>query len=665
MRFPVLVVRSILPPQPSPTAAAMGKRSEHKHTADPSRRTEAAAAAKLRTGATTKSASTPWQQHLLSAALLLVAIAASFSLSPRGPPPPAVDPPGSDRSRAVLPREQPPVKTESAECAGWARDGECENNAPFMRQHCPSSCARGGGRSPAQQPAKKKKKKSADTYAECRSWASVGECESNPAFMLKECASACAGEAEDEVEDIHQDCAAWVKDGECYRNPAFMLQQCRKSCSEFARHNDAILQDTSDTCVNFALTGGCETNAKKASTECRASCHIQRICGNHTETVVCSKALRCEALMDKDAACEQRAKAGECHAQAPHMLKNCLKSCSEQDVAGLMRFHLPHKRTILSPLIDLPGPQPRRAGFYATPPGKRNDEVDALQLCAPHAAGSFGARLAALRGRALERLAWRRHHWAAWKLAAPANKRQTPRVPHLFTQHADEPHSSRVVTVQHVAFSPRIRYLHRLLSKEECEHVIQLASPLFSRSPVRGSVTRVRTSTTAMLGGSRDGAVVSRIRQRIARFSGYPVDHIEPLQVVRYEQGQKYEGHHDFFDVCDLEDKVSSGRRRVQMEYASDGDRGVPRRSKVTFLIYLNDMPEGETGGGTGFPELNIEVAPQQGSAIAFNDCFDNGHEDGRSLHQAQPPVLPGTVKMAINAWIRSHPVYHAMSASF
>lgn len=36
------------------------------------------------------------------------------------------------------------------------------------------------------------------------------------------------------------------------------------------------------------------------------------------------------------------------------------------------------------------------------------------------------------------------------------------------------------------------------------------------------------------------------------------------VQVVRYQQGQKYEGHHDFFDVCDLSDKATSGRRQAR-----------------------------------------------------------------------------------------------------
>ena len=53
------------------------------------------------------------------------------------------------------------------------------------------------------------------------------------------------------------------------------------------------------------------------------------------------------------------------------------------------------------------------------------------------------------------------------------------------------------------------------------------------------------------------------VRERIARFSGYDVSLLEPLQVVKYQQGQKYEGHHDFFDVCDLEDKKYNGRRQV------------------------------------------------------------------------------------------------------
>ena len=300
-----------------------------------------------------------------------------------------------------------------------------------------------------------------------------------------------------------------------------------------------------------------------------------------------------------------------------------------------MRFHLPHKRITLSTHIDLPGSPPRMAGFYQTPPNARMTELVAKALCGRT---GFAAKALAARERRRQRAPWGRQHWHQWELR-PGRER-TPRVPHRFDRVPAEEGSTRMVRVQHISYSPRIRYLHQLLTPEECEHMIRVATPRFSRSPVRGSVTRVRTSSTAMLGGTND-AVVRRVRERIARFSGYDVNLIEPLQIVKYQQGQKYEGHHDFFDVCDLEDKEHNGRRQI------------------TFLIYLKAMPPGETGGGTGFPDLKLEVAPEQGSAIVFNDCLDNGEEDQRTLHAGLPPAHSDTVKYAINGWIRSDRIQH------
>jgi hypothetical protein len=157
--------------------------------------------------------------------------------------------------------------------------GECENNAAFMQERCPGACPKKAARKAA--PSTPKPAAPLDANPNCITWASGGECVSNPQYMLGECPHACAAAARGEevggdAEDIHQDCAAWVQDGECFRNPAFMLQQCKASCSKFAAANDDILQDTSDSCVNFALRGGCVQDIKKADTICRASCYIQR-----------------------------------------------------------------------------------------------------------------------------------------------------------------------------------------------------------------------------------------------------------------------------------------------------------------------------------------------------------------------------------------------------
>ena len=40
------------------------------------------------------------------------------------------------------------------------------------------------------------------------------------------------------------------------------------------------------------------------------------------------------------------------------------------------------------------------------------------------------------------------------------------------------------VVVEHIAFSPRIRYLHAFLSPAECEHLVRLSTPLFG-TPAR------------------------------------------------------------------------------------------------------------------------------------------------------------------------------------
>ncbi|CAE7039097.1 unnamed protein product, partial [Symbiodinium sp. CCMP2592] len=81
-------------------------------------------------------------------------------------------------------------------CDSWAEAGECEANPDFMWGSCESSCSRRGGAAglpglsgprPAAQdvPAYDK--------AHCASWAEVGECEANSAFMMAACPESCRG----------------------------------------------------------------------------------------------------------------------------------------------------------------------------------------------------------------------------------------------------------------------------------------------------------------------------------------------------------------------------------------------------------------------------------------------------------------------------------------
>jgi len=290
----------------------------------------AAVAAATRRG---KKSSGGLGQYAASIAFLLFAVGATYVLttSPRpAPKAPPKDALGTEPPRSVNEAARP----ESSECKSLVADGECANNADYMTKACPRSCAAVTKTTKAAT----KAEGPPDTDPNCGTWAASGECEKNAAFMLDKCSASCRSATE--AVDLNQDCAAWVTDGECYRNPAFMLQQCKVSCEVFAASNAGILQDTSDTCVVFALQGGCERDVPKADTQCRASCHIQRICGNHTETVYCQKALRCEAIADNAPDCEARAAAGECFSKPTIMLKSCLKvrKVDELDVPVCMIY---------------------------------------------------------------------------------------------------------------------------------------------------------------------------------------------------------------------------------------------------------------------------------------------------------------------------------------
>ena len=69
----------------------------------------------------------------------------------------------------------------------------------------------------------------------------------------------------------------------------------------------------------------------------------------------------------------------------------------------------------------------------------------------------------------------------------------------------------------------------------------------------------------------------------------------------------------------------------------------------VTCLLYLNDVEE---GGGTPFPNLDMEIRAKKGRMVLFHNCHEGStvrHPD--SLHGGMP-VLKGE-KWACNLWFR------------
>ena len=470
----------------------------------------------------------------------------------------------------------------------------------------------------------------ADTHEMCQSWAEQGECNANPQYMQANCAAACS-KAGQYRSQIQRECAGYAQQGECSRNPAFMLSTCRKECDAWERQHGLKI-DRDSNCVQLSILGECGKEPKRMASQCNTSCTVHQRCAKSTfsgwSVGICDKALRCEAK-DARSDCVRRAAKGDCARDPTRMAIECLHACAAHDVDSVLAAQRPEMRAILSPLYDLPTSHARahERCWLNGWAGHNHYKMMLPTTCA-----------------AERRLPWQRSRVpraratgnAEDALTCPVDVSQkTPRVSRRARKVSLLPHTPHNVTVVHVLSSPRVRLLKNFVTGEEAAEILRISQPLFQRSPVRSVATDRRTSSTATLGGGLMGGTnwaVKKIRERISAFSGYADHMLEPLQVVRYHPGEKYEPHHDSFDLCDFPQK--------------------PRRH-LTFLIYLNDMGAGD-GGETTFPRLGLAIRPEEGMALVFNDVVDNGMDDERTEHSGTPPLREGAVKYAINCWIRA-----------
>ncbi|CAA3020817.1 probable prolyl 4-hydroxylase 3 isoform X1 [Olea europaea var. sylvestris] len=202
-----------------------------------------------------------------------------------------------------------------------------------------------------------------------------------------------------------------------------------------------------------------------------------------------------------------------------------------------------------------------------------------------------------------------------------------------------------------LSWEPRAFVYHNFLSKEECEYLINHAKPHMEKSTVVDSKTgkskdsRVRTSSGMFLRRGRD-KVIRAIEKRIADYTFIPVEHGEGLQVLHYEEGQKYEPHFDYF----LDEfNTKNGGQRI-----------------ATVLMYLSDVEE---GGETVFPaakgnfssvpgwnemsecaKRGLSVKPKMGDALLFWSMRPDASLDPSSLHGGCP-VIKGN-KWSSTKWI-------------
>ncbi|KAK6118926.1 hypothetical protein DH2020_047334 [Rehmannia glutinosa] len=189
-----------------------------------------------------------------------------------------------------------------------------------------------------------------------------------------------------------------------------------------------------------------------------------------------------------------------------------------------------------------------------------------------------------------------------------------------------------------LSWEPRAFIYHNFLSKEECEHLINLAKPHMAKSTVVDSKTgkskdsRVRTSSGMFLRRGRD-KVITTIEKRIADYTFIPAEHGEGLQVLHYEVGQKYEPHYDYF--LDEFNTKNGGQRiaTVLMSDVEEGGETIFPAAKGNFSSVpgWNEMSECAKRG--------LAVKPKMGDALLFWSMRPDATLDPTSLHGGCPVI--------------------------
>ena len=132
----------------------------------------------------------------------------------------------------------------------------------------------------------------------------------------------------------------------------------------------------------------------------------------------------------------------------------------------------------------------------------------------------------------------------------------------------------------------------------------------------------------------RNDSFVKMIERRIDDLLGIPHENGETMQGQRYEPGQEFKPHMDWFWT-----KAPYWKEEAQ--------RGGQR--SVTAMIYLNDVEE---GGTTDFPNIGVSIPPQRGALIVWNNACVDGSLNQATIHAGRP-VIKG-VKYVITKWYRT-----------
>ena len=172
------------------------------------------------------------------------------------------------------------------------------------------------------------------------------------------------------------------------------------------------------------------------------------------------------------------------------------------------------------------------------------------------------------------------------------------------------------------------------MTEKECDDLVDLISTSLRPSTLTMEETDkyYRTSSTCDM-ARLDNPMVKEIDRKIAKALGINVSYSEGIQAQRYDVGQEFKAHTDYFEP----------RTDEYKKYAS-----VQGNRTWTFMIYLNNTIQ---GGGTLFVNLDKTFYPKKGMAVVWNNLYPDGTPNPDTMHWGLP-VEQG-VKVIITKWFR------------
>lgn len=129
---------------------------------------------------------------------------------------------------------------------------------------------------------------------------------------------------------------------------------------------------------------------------------------------------------------------------------------------------------------------------------------------------------------------------------------------------------------------------------------------------------------------------VIKVETKLTRLTGIEPAYGETIQGQRYQVGQQFKAHYDFFHKGEAywDEMMKTGGQRTW-----------------TAMVFLNEV---EGGGETNFPHASVKVTPRRGNLLAWNNMDLIGQPNSHALHQGCP-VSAGT-KYIITKWFRERP---------